>query len=181
MGESTSPFFKQISEILNFHIMNYKQNKTECQWKLDKTSIFWHTFLHSCPCRPCNDIIKNMTNEKKIEIGKRVLQARKELGLTQVEMETRAQISRGYISHVEKGGQNPSFDFLMKLATTFDISIDWLFFGVGMMKIVPNDHYLNHMNAKTLDCLSKLHGFSPEKQTELLHVFNIIMDGWKSS
>lgn len=62
----------------------------------------------------------------KIEIGKRVLQARKELGLTQVEIENRAQISQGYISHVEKGNQNPSFDFLVKLASTYDLSIDCL-------------------------------------------------------
>lgn len=118
-------------------------------------------------------------NDTKSNIGKRVLFARKELGLTQNEMAAKAQIARTYIGHVENGDQNPSFDFLIKLSTTFDISIDWLFFGIGMMKIVPKDHYLNHMNSQSLAFLTKLQTFSPEKQSELLNVFNIIMDGWK--
>lgn len=117
----------------------------------------------------------------KIEIGKRVLQARKELGLTQVQIENRAEISQGYISHVEKGNQNPSFDFLLKLAKTYDLSIDWLIFGVGQMKMLPKDHILNRLNPRQIQLLQKILSQPPESQDKLLNILTDIMDYKNSS
>ena len=117
-----------------------------------------------------------MTQGIKQEIGERLLQLRKKLGLSQLDMATHAQLSRTYIGHVENGIQNPSFAFLVKIARTFNISVDWLLFGSGQMELLPDDHYLNNLNARQLDFLKKFNTLPETKQNHLLNVFDNIID-----
>jgi len=63
------------------------------------------------------------------EIGDRVRQVRGRL--TQQEFADKLQLSRSYISDVERGRSYPSIQFLAALAVTCDISLNWLLTGEG--------------------------------------------------
>lgn len=114
--------------------------------------------------------------KKNEDIGQRLNIARKAVGLTQKKMAANAGIAATYISNVENGLQNPSYDFLVKLARTYGLSIDWLLFGKGQMKMLPDDHYLNHLNDTQLQLLDKINGLPTEKQARLLQLVNDILD-----
>ncbi len=71
--------------------------------------------------------------ENRIEIGKRIKQIRKELRLKQTEMAEKLSVLNTYISEIETGKGNPGHGFFYKFATTFNVSLNFLFFGLGDM------------------------------------------------
>ena len=83
----------------------------------------------------------NLTN-----IGQRLIYFRKSLGLSQLEFSKKAGLSRSYITHVETEKVNPSFEFLLKISSTYNLSINWLLFENGQMLLLPGDHYLNYLD-----------------------------------
>jgi len=74
-------------------------------------------------------------SDKQAEVGKRVKEIRKSLGLTQKKFAQKIGIGNSYISGIERGFKNPKFDFFFKLALLFNISLDYLFFGIEPMSI----------------------------------------------
>jgi transcriptional regulator with XRE-family HTH domain len=62
-------------------------------------------------------------------LGKRVKQIREEKGMTQGDVATKLNITRSYISRVEKGERAPSVPRLEKLATALDVSVEELFYN----------------------------------------------------
>lgn len=63
----------------------------------------------------------------KIEVGKRLLAARKELGYNQQEVAEIIGISRAALSYYEKGDRSIDIEALYKLSHFYNISIDYLF------------------------------------------------------
>jgi len=74
-------------------------------------------------------------SDTQAEVGKRVKEIRKFLGLTQKEVAQKIGIGNSYISGIEKGFKNPKFNFFFRLALRFNISMDYLFFGIEPMRI----------------------------------------------
>jgi len=67
-----------------------------------------------------------MENEVKIvleAIGKKIVERRKELNLTQDELAFSAEIDRTYIGYVENGHQNVSIAILCKIANALQMNI----------------------------------------------------------
>jgi len=62
---------------------------------------------------------------KKI-FGARVREARKSAGLSQAELGAMLGADKTRVSHYESGSSTPPFDGLVALATTLDVSLDWL-------------------------------------------------------
>ena len=58
------------------------------------------------------------------QIGKRIAQRRKELGLRQVEVCERAGINDKYLSCIERASSIPSLEVIMKLALALDTTPD---------------------------------------------------------
>ncbi|MDE5854052.1 MAG: helix-turn-helix domain-containing protein [Ruminococcus sp.] len=58
--------------------------------------------------------------------GQKVKSRRKELGMTQVELAFKTNLSQGYISMLERDGFNPTALVIMRLAMGLDLSIDRL-------------------------------------------------------
>ncbi|MCP4131372.1 MAG: helix-turn-helix transcriptional regulator [bacterium] len=110
------------------------------------------------------------------DIGERFIKARKHLGLSQQEMAKKADISRSFIGHVENGNQNPSYDFLSKIAETYEISIDWLLTGRGTMHLYSHDHYLTNLTQPQQQLLEKLQTQPVNKRTALEKVFTDILN-----
>jgi transcriptional regulator with XRE-family HTH domain len=54
------------------------------------------------------------------ELGKMIRRKRKSLKLTQEQLAARARIDKHYLSRIEKGKQQPSLNFLDKIAQAFE-------------------------------------------------------------
>lgn len=63
------------------------------------------------------------------EIGKRIAQRRKELGLKQTEVCERAEINDKYLSCIERATSIPSLEVLMRLALALDTTPDAFLVG----------------------------------------------------
>lgn len=63
------------------------------------------------------------------EIGRRISRRRKSLGLTQAEVEERAELSYKYLSNIERGISIPSTEVIMRLAIALDTTPDEFLVG----------------------------------------------------
>jgi len=109
------------------------------------------------------------------DIGKRAALFRKNLGLTQHDVAEKAQVNRAYITHIETGKTNPSFDFLYKMQNTFNMSIDWLLTGNGQMTIIDEKHLFNQITEKHIELINQLLKNGNEKQENLIDGILLIL------
>ncbi len=70
--------------------------------------------------------------EKAKQIGQRIAQVRKKLGLKQSDIGKVFGVGRTHMTNIEKGITIPAY-LLQWLGETYNVSLDWLFFGVGDM------------------------------------------------
>ena len=63
------------------------------------------------------------------QIGRHIARRRKELGLTQAEVEERADMAYKYLSNVERGVSIPSTELIMRLAIALDTTPDEFLVG----------------------------------------------------
>ena len=75
----------------------------------------------------------------KEKMGERIKNVRKRSGLTQEEFADRIGFHKNQVHYVEVGKSYPSDDFLWKVSSRFNISIDWLKTGTGDMAVEPID------------------------------------------
>ena len=61
-----------------------------------------------------------------IEIGERIKELRKQIGLTQEQLAKRLWVTKSIISAYENGTRFPSLEILRQLAYTFNVSTDYL-------------------------------------------------------
>ena len=78
--------------------------------------------------------------------------ARRALKLTQDKMSEQTGIVRSYISDVENGKKTPSFDYLMKIAEIYGISLDFILFNSGNMFRKDNE-FLSTINPVWIELL----------------------------
>lgn len=62
-----------------------------------------------------------------MSIGEKIKQYRKEKGLTQIALATKATISRSYLADVENGRYNPSIEVVRSIAAALNIPTDVFF------------------------------------------------------
>lgn len=62
-------------------------------------------------------------------IGKRIAYKRKELGLTQWQVEEMADITQKYLSNIERATSGLSIDVLMRLCDALEVTPDYLLLG----------------------------------------------------
>ena len=90
-----------------------------------------------------------------MELNERIIQARKQAGLTQEQLGERLGVSRQAVSKWESGQANPDVAYVMAMCRLFDVSADWLLFGkeisptLSEPEIVPQNTkayclFLNH-------------------------------------
>lgn len=66
-----------------------------------------------------------------IEIGKRIKNKRKEVGITQEKLSELIEVSPSYICEIERGGSISSLATISKITPTLNISLDYLVFGIN--------------------------------------------------
>jgi transcriptional regulator with XRE-family HTH domain len=74
-----------------------------------------------------------MKRDNVTAIGKRVREVRKYFRLSQKEMADNLEMSSSYLSEIECGKANPGPEFFLKFSNDYNISIDYLFHGIGSM------------------------------------------------
>lgn len=79
-------------------------------------------------------------------IGRRIKEARKHLSILQDTIAEECNLSKTTISDFERGEKRPGFDLLYYLHTRYNISIDYILFGVGNLVISkesPNENKID--------------------------------------
>jgi len=61
-----------------------------------------------------------------LDIGSRIITLRKNANLSQSELAKKVEVSRTIIGNYERNENTPSIDILLKIAKTFDVTIDFL-------------------------------------------------------
>lgn len=64
------------------------------------------------------------------ELGKRIRERRKEIGVSQEDLALLADIDRSYVSGIERGGRNVSFSILCKLCLAMRCDVAALTVGL---------------------------------------------------
>lgn len=91
-------------------------------------------------------------NKLGLEIGARIAQRRKQLGLTQEQAAERADLTQQFFASVEIGAKNIRAKSVIKVCKALDISADYLLMGavsdidceriVNLLKTLDSAHFL---------------------------------------
>lgn len=107
-----------------------------------------------------NKAMKNM-NDKDLylcEVGKRILERRKQLRLTQEELAEKGNLSTQLVSSAELGKRGLRAENLLKLSIALDVSVDYLLTGdiVDKDKIILIDKLQNYFNVSQLRAIENI-------------------------
>jgi len=110
------------------------------------------------------------------EIGVRLIQFRKSLGLSQLEMAEKAGVNRVYITQIETGKTNPSYNVIYNFITKCNLSIDWLITGNGDMQIDMSESIASKLLDFYYPFIYKLSELPRDKQKRLIKIFTEILE-----
>jgi transcriptional regulator with XRE-family HTH domain len=71
-----------------------------------------------------------MNKNALVQLGSRIRQRRKELGLTQETLAERAEIDRSYLGGIERGERNITFSVLCEICTALSCDVAALTSGI---------------------------------------------------
>ena len=101
-------------------------------------------------------------------IGQRIKERRKELKITQTQIQQETSISSGNLSCIENGKYLPSAVALLELSKILDCSIDWML--TGKSSISESSAILDNKETKLLNGFREL---SEDDQEELLGLLEL--------
>lgn len=113
-------------------------------------------------------IYLEMENYMDNMIGQRIKERRKELKITQTQIQQETSISSGNLSCIENGKYLPSAIALLELSKVLDCSIDWIL--TGNSSFSNNSIILDNVENELLSGFREL---SDEDRTELLEILGI--------
>jgi len=99
-------------------------------------------------------------------IGKRIKERRKELRMTQTNIQEKTSIASGNLSCIENGKYLPSAIALLELSKVLDCSVDWIL--TGNSYISENLGTLDITDFKEKELLNYFHIMSASDQEDLL-------------
>ena len=93
-----------------------------------------------------------------LNIGERIMQLRKQLNISQLELANMAEVSRTIIGNYERNTNTPSIEVLLKIAKVFNVSVDFLV-GEGQLSTFDKDLLKRIEDIELLDTDTKQHLF----------------------
>ncbi len=102
---------------------------------------------------------------------------RKELRITQTQIQEQTSVTSGNLSCIENGKYLPSAVALIELSRVLECSTDWIL--TGESKITKNAFSLDIADMKDKELLNHFHKMSIEDQDELLMIAQIKADKGK--
>jgi len=76
--------------------------------------------------------MKNPFEIDYVEMGTRIRQKRRDMGLTQERLAERISVSSSFIGHIERAEKVPSLDTMAKLSIALGTTLDYLVCGVQL-------------------------------------------------
>lgn len=111
-------------------------------------------------------------------IGQRIKERRKELKITQTQIQEQTSVTSGNLSCIENGKYLPSSVALLELSRVLDCSIDWIL--TGKSSINKNTSYLDITDATDRKLLNFFHEMSTTDQEDLLLIAEMKANKGKS-
>lgn len=99
-------------------------------------------------------------------IGQRIKKRRKELGITQTQIQELTSVTSGNLSCIENGKYLPSSIALLELSRVLDCSIDWILTGESVISKKPS--FLDITDSMDEKLLNLFHTMSSDDKEELL-------------
>ena len=87
------------------------------------------------------------------EAGKRLAKFRKERGMSQEKFAAEFNVTRQYISLLERGLMSASLDLLWDIADKYDCSLDYLV--LGKVNLSDKEAYKQSVQMAVMECLDK--------------------------
>lgn len=113
-------------------------------------------------------VVRNLSLENREEMGKRIAEMRKELGMSQDDMGAELHLERNQYRKMEKASVVPKLDYLVMLSGIFGVSLDYLVFG---------EQAKDEKAAVIEDIESVCKGRSVEELHMVLRVINAMFNG----
>lgn len=111
-------------------------------------------------------------------IGQRIKERRKELKITQTQIQEQTSVTSGNLSCIENGKYLPSSVALLELSRVLDCSIDWIL--TGKSSINKNLSYLDITDSTDRKLLNFFHEMSATDQEDLLLIAEMKANKGKS-
>lgn len=99
-------------------------------------------------------------------IGQRIKERRKELHITQTQIQNQTSVTSGNLSCIENGKYLPSAVALIELSKVLDCSIDWIL--TGDSKITNNTTFSDIIDSKEKKLLDFYHKMSYADQEDII-------------
>lgn len=99
-------------------------------------------------------------------IGQRIKERRKELRITQTQIQEQTSVTSGNLSCIENGKYLPSAVALIELSRVLDCSIDWIL--TGESKITKNASSLDILDLRDKELLNHFHKMSDTDQEDFM-------------
>lgn len=103
------------------------------------------------------------TNSLYSDMGKRIVQKRKQLGLSQEELAARADVSPQMLSTAERGSKSVLSDNLMKISNALGVTADYLLTG-------------RMVGADVNSLVQKIMSAPPEAQNKIERIIDILLE-----
>jgi transcriptional regulator with XRE-family HTH domain len=103
------------------------------------------------------------------ELGRRLIELRTTLGVTQEEFARKIRVSKGYITSLERSHRDLNPRLIKLIADTFGANEHWLQTGKGMMFTNPKDVSLEEV----ISLYNKLH---PKLQKLVLEQLKVLLE-----
>ena len=78
-------------------------------------------------------------NERFVEMGKRIRSRRISLGMTQMELAEKIDISNNHISSIERGIERPGLDLFIRICDVLNVTPDYLLLGSMKSNDIPKN------------------------------------------
>ncbi len=104
------------------------------------------------------------------DLGKRIQELRKQIGLTQAQLAKKINISHTQLTRYESKSVQPPADVLQRLASVFDVSIDYLVSGNKSDKVEQT-----LKDAQLIKQFKQLDQLPEEEKTTILKVLNALI------
>lgn len=114
------------------------------------------------------------------ELGEGIKHHRKEEGLSQGELASKAEISRAYLSDIERGKRSPTYGVVKKLASALGVTVEELEevpeSDMNLPSSLKEFGEKNDLSKKELSMLSRIEyrGNQPQSKEEWRKLYNVI-------
>lgn len=105
-----------------------------------------------------------------MDIGNKITTLRKKLNISQSELAKRVNVSRTIIGNYERNENTPSVDILLKIANTFDVSVDFLI-GEGS---------LSNYDKEVLKRIDDIEKLDEETKSKMFFLIDNIIQNFKT-